>query len=97
VSAIGWLALASVAAVVAVLTVLASLLIVIVGELEAIGGSPTSLLSKIRLGRRAIESQTAHVGRELPRLNERLAQLACTLATIEEGLPRLSKAPEDGR
>ena len=89
-----WLAIACVVVITALFSVLAAFLVLILRELEAAGGSSTSLLAKIRLGRRAIEVQTGHVPREVPTVNEQMAQLAVTLATVDANLSRLIKAVE---
>ena len=48
----------------------------IVTTLERIGGKGDSYLAKIRLGVRAIEKETSHLGPEVTRLNEGLGRLA---------------------
>ena len=47
--------------------------------LEAIGGAPDSFLAKLRLGLRAIETETGHLPGEVDRLNE-------NLTAVHEGL-----------
>src|SRR5205085_6713778 len=87
-----WLAIACVVVITALFSVLAAFLVLILRELEAAGGSSTSLIAKIRLGRRAIETQAGHVPREVPTVNERMAQLAVALATVDANLSRLTEA-----
>ena len=65
------------------LAVVAWALIQINNHLAAIGGTPESLLAKLRLGLRAIEKQTSH----LPPL---LEQTNTVLASIKGGLPILA-------
>ena len=57
-------------------------LIAINNQLGPIGGLSDSFLAKLRLGLRAIEKQTSHLGQILPKVNE-------TLAGLESGLPVL--------
>lgn len=44
--------------------------------LQRIGGRPTSLLAKLRLGLRAIEGETGHLPPLLERLNQDLGMIA---------------------
>ena len=57
-------------------------LVAIINNLAPIGGSSDSFLAKLRLGLRAIEKQTSHLGQILPKVNE-------TLSGLESGLPVL--------
>jgi hypothetical protein len=54
--------------------------------LEATGGTPTSYLAKIRLGVRAIETETAALGPQVTRLNQGLTALAGGLGALERNL-----------
>jgi len=54
--------------------------------LMAIGGAPTSYLAKLRLGLRAIETETGHLGGQVERLNGRLASLAQALQAVDHHL-----------
>ncbi|MGQ0571875.1 MAG: hypothetical protein ACT4P5_20415 [Armatimonadota bacterium] len=65
-----WLTLLSALAVVAFAGVLVVYLVMIQRTLDAIGGKPTSYLAKIRMGVRAIESETAMLAPQVTRLNE---------------------------
>ncbi len=78
-----------------ILTALAALVLVgvlvvylvrIIGVLERIGGTPTSLLAKIRLGVRAIEQETAALAPEATRLNGSLAGIAQGLRAVDDHL-----------
>ncbi|CAN5777413.1 hypothetical protein BH20VER1_BH20VER1_07920 [soil metagenome] len=55
------------------LAVVAINVIRITGLLEGIGGDPTSWLAKLRLGLRAIETETAQIEPEVTTLNSGLA------------------------
>lgn len=87
-----WLALVSVAAAAALFIALAIFLVLILRELEPAGGSATSVLAKIRLGLRAIETETGHIPGEVPRLNQGLAHIAEGLGIVDRNLGRLAAA-----
>lgn len=87
-----WLALASVVAASALFIALAIFLVLIVAELEPIGGRTTSFLAKIRLGLRAIEVETGHIPGQVPRLNQGLGQIAAGLEAVDQNLGRLGAA-----
>lgn len=89
---IAWLTLASVLAAAALFIALAIFLHLILGQLEPAGGTPTSFLAKIRLGLRAIESETGFIPREVPRLNEGLKQIAGGLGVVDGNLAQLAAA-----
>jgi len=78
-----------------VLTALAVLILVgalvvylvrIIPVLERVGGTPTSLLAKIRLGVRAIEQETAALAPEATRLNGGLTEIAQGLRAVDAQL-----------
>ncbi|HUF38232.1 MAG TPA: hypothetical protein VMN57_06905 [Anaerolineales bacterium] len=71
-----FLTILSAIVVVAFFTVLAVYLVLIARTLETIGGDPDSFLAKLRLGLRAIETETGHLPGEVTRLNETLAEIA---------------------
>lgn len=77
------LTLLSAALVLVVLLVVAIALIKISGLLRSIGGTPTSYLAKLRLGLRAIESETGHLTPQVVRLNEGLSQIAGGLEAVD--------------
>ncbi len=86
-------------AVVVLFGALVFYLIQIVEVLESIGGqtpkgysSRASYLSKIAFGVRAIEQQTSHLGPEVTRLNEQLAQAMEGLRSIDGHLERTIEA-----
>lgn len=87
-----WLTLISVAGVAALFLALAFFLFKIINELEAIGGEPRgygarpSLLSKIRLGVRAIEVQTGGLVPQVTLLNERLSAVRDGVKAIDSNL-----------
>lgn len=78
-----------------IITILSVLLLVfvlvkflnsIIGSLKSIGGTPTSYLAKLRLGLRAIETETGHLPSEVSELNEKLISAANGLKVIDEHL-----------
>jgi len=83
------LTLASCLAAVALLGIVALYLVLIHRELEAIGGSPTSYLAKIRFGLRAIEKETSHLAPEVGKLNSGLGSLDSGLRAVEAELGRV--------
>lgn len=87
-----WLTLASVLAASALFIALAIFLQRILGQLEPAGGTPTSVLAKIRLGLRAIEVETGYIPNEVPRLNEGLSQIASGLGVVDRNLAQLAAA-----
>ncbi len=66
--------------------VLAYGLIKISSMLRSIGGTPTSFLAKLRLGLRAIESETGHLTPQVVRLNDGLTQVSEGLKSIDQHL-----------
>jgi hypothetical protein len=78
--------------VLVVLLVVAVALIKISNVLRAIGGTPTSLLAKLRLGLRAIEQETSHLTPQAVRLNEGLSQIAGGLEGVDAHLTGTIKA-----
>jgi len=80
---LSWL---STALVILVFVVLAIALIKISGMLRAIGGTPTSYLAKLRLGLRAIDTETAHLAPQVTRLNESLGRVADGLGEVDRHL-----------
>ena len=55
----------------------------IVGHLDAIGGTGTSYLAKLRFGLRAIETETGHLPGAVIALNEDLGRVADGLEVVE--------------
>lgn len=86
------LALISVGAVAALFIALAIYLFLIIRELEAIGGAPegygvrASLLSKIRMGLRAIEVETGGLAPQVTGLNEQLSAVRDGVKAIDGNL-----------
>ena len=66
------------------LGVVAVYLVMISRLLEAIGGTPTSYLAKLRLGLRAIETETGHLPTQVTKLNEGLTAIADGLALADD-------------
>lgn len=81
-------ALSALAALLFLATV-AVALIKIANLLEAIGGTGTSYLAKLRLGLRAIERETSHLPSAAVPLNANLAETATGLIAVDLGLARL--------
>ena len=94
-----WLTLISVVAVSALFIALAAFLVLILNELNMIGGIGTSFLAKIRLGLRAIEVETANIPREVTRLNAGLSAVRDGLAVVDGNLGQLvsSVQRQEGR
>lgn len=60
--------------------------------LHQIGGGPTSLLAKLRLGLRAIETETGHLPPLLGKLNGDLGAAAQGLRSVETHLEKTVEA-----
>ena len=58
----------------------------IIDDLNAIGGNPDSYLSKLRLGLRAIETETGHIATEVITLNAELGVIAEGLTGVDQHL-----------
>ncbi len=92
------LTLISVVGAAALFIALAVYLLLIIAELESIGGerkaygSPSSFLSKIRLGVRAIETQTGGLAPKVTALNGGLAAIRDGLRAIDDNLAGLIAA-----
>jgi hypothetical protein len=71
-------------AVLALVAALVVYLVRIIRVLERIGGTPTSLLAKIRLGVRAIEQETSALAPEVTRLNTGLKAIAGGLKGVDD-------------
>ena len=87
-----WLMLISVAAASALLIALAVFLVLILNELNPIGGVGTSFLAKIRLGLRAIEVETGNIPREVTKLNAGLSAVRDGLVVVDTNLATLAAA-----
>ena len=83
-------------AAVALLGVVAVYLVLIRRELDAIGGTPTSFLAKIRFGLRAIETETGHLAPEVTKLNEGLRKLDSGLRAVEGELSKVASNLKGG-
>jgi hypothetical protein len=81
-----WWTLLSALAVVIFAGVLVLYLTAIVRTLDAIGGTPTSYLAKIRMGVRAIESETAMLPPQVARLNESASALLTGVTAVAADL-----------
>ena len=78
-----------------IVTILAVLLLVyvlvhylraIIKLLTSIGGSGSSYLAKLRLGLRAIETETGHLPTQVTKLNGALTEVAGGLKVVDEQL-----------
>lgn len=89
-----WLTVLTILLVLVLVGVLVGFLVAIIGELEAIGGRPDSLLAKVRWGVRAIERQTDALGPQVMKLNGALGALDERLADLEGHMTGLVSAVE---
>lgn len=80
------LMLITILAVVLLVIVLVRYLTRIIGLLNSIGGDGDSYLAKLRLGLRAIETETGHIPTEVTKLNEGLSKTANGLVAVNENL-----------
>lgn len=87
-----WLMLISVIAAAALFIALAVFLLLILKELNPIGGLGTSFLAKIRLGLRAIEIETVNIPREVTKLNTGLSAVRDGLIAVDGNLGQLASA-----
>ena len=87
-----WLTLISVLAASALFIALAVFLLLILKELNPIGGLGASFLAKIRLGLRAIEVETGHIPREVTKLNAGLSAVRDGLVVVDGNLAQLAAA-----
>lgn len=94
-----WLTLISVIAASALFIALAVFLLLILKELNPIGGLGTSFLAKIRLGLRAIEVETSNIPREVTKLNGGLAAVRDGLVVVDGNLAQLASSiqKQEGR
>ena len=87
-----WLALLSVIGAAVLFIALAVFLFMIGGELERIGGEEkgygvkASYLSKIRVGVRAIETETGMIAPQVTQLNETLTKVRDGLVAVDQNL-----------
>lgn len=72
--------------VLAFFAVLAFALVRISGVLRSIGGTPTSTLARLRLGLRAIEKETSHLGPQVTKVNAGLQAIGAGLASVDRHL-----------
>ena len=91
-NAFTWLALLSVIGASALFIALAIFLFMISGQLAKIGGeekgygTTASFLSKIRVGVRAIESETGMIAPQVTRLNDTLTKVHDGLIVVDNNL-----------
>ncbi len=89
-TAMVWLTLLSVVAASALFIALAVFLVLILNELNAVGGLGTSFLAKIRLGLRAIEVETGHIPKQVTKLNAGLSAVRDGLVIVDGNLTSLA-------
>jgi len=80
------LMLFTILAVVLLVIVLVKYLRAIIKLLISIGGAGDSYLAKLRLGLRAIETETGHLPTEVTKLNKALSDTAGGLVVVNENL-----------
>ena len=80
------LMLCTILAVVLLVIVLVTYLRSIIKLLNSIGGSGDSYLAKLRLGLRAIETETGHLPTQVTKLNEALIKTSDGLVVVNENL-----------
>lgn len=80
------LMIVTILAVVLLVIVLVSYLRAIITLLNSIGGKGDSYLAKLRLGLRAIETETGHLPVEVTKLNGALSDTAKGLVVVNENL-----------
>jgi uncharacterized protein YoxC len=78
--------------IITILAVLALVIVLIVSlgiiytSLQHTGGSGASFLAKLRLGLRAIETETGHLPTEVTKLNEGLTKIGEGLKAVDDSL-----------
>lgn len=80
------LMLLTILAVLLLVFVLAKYLLAIIALLNSIGGDGKSYLAKLRLGLRAIETETGHLPTEVTKLNKALTDTAGGLKVVDDHL-----------
>ena len=80
------LMLMTILAVLLLVFVLAKYLLAIIALLTSIGGDGKSYLAKLRLGLRAIETETGHLPTEVTKLNEALMDTTEGLKVVDQHL-----------
>jgi hypothetical protein len=81
-----FLMICTILAVVLLVIVLVIYLTGIIKVLNSIGGVGDSFLAKLRLGLRAIETETGHLPTEVTKLNEGLIKTAKGLTVVNENI-----------
>jgi len=80
------LMICTILAVVLLVIVLVTYLSAIIKLLNSIGGVGDSYLAKLRLGLRAIETETGHLPTEVTKLNDALVKTAEGLTVVNENI-----------
>lgn len=80
------LMISTIIAVLLLVFVLVKYLNAIIDNLKSIGGDGKSYLAKLRLGLRAIETETGHLPIQVTKLNESLIKVADGLKVVDDQL-----------
>lgn len=80
------LMICTILAVLLLVIVLVKYLLAIIKSLNHIGGAGDSYLAKLRLGLRAIETETGHLPTEVTKLNKALSDTAGGLVVVNDNL-----------
>ncbi len=86
--------IATILAVLLLVIVLVKYLLAIIKLLNHIGGAGDSYLAKLRLGLRAIETETGHLPTEATRLNATLTATAEGLVVVNDNLAGTASNPQ---
>jgi len=86
------LMICTIVAVVLLVAVLVIYLTGIINLLNHIGGTGSSYLAKLRLGLRAIETETGHLPTEVSKLNKALSKTSDGLVQVNKNLEGTIKA-----
>jgi predicted PurR-regulated permease PerM len=86
------LMICTIVAVVLLVAVLVIYLTGIINLLNHIGGTGNSYLAKLRLGLRAIETETGHLPTEVTKLNKALSETSDGLVQVNKNLEGTIKA-----
>lgn len=79
------------------LGILALGLVRICALLDAIGGTPTSYLAKLRFGLRAIDKECSHLASQVTRINEGLGAIDGGLTAVRDELAAVADKLDGGR
>ncbi len=86
------LMIVTILAVLLLVFVLVKYLNIIIDTLDSIGGNGKSYLAKLRVGLRAIETETGHLPTQVPKLNGSLTSIAGGLKAVDDELEQSIRA-----